>query len=347
MKIKLNDDMKEIVEFFNDLGKCYFVGGCVRDLVYEHKPKDYDLITAKTPDETETYIKSKGKKVYKVGKRFGTLGVKLSCGIIEITTYRKDIYDFKSRKPVVEFSKNLTEDLSRRDFTINALVCDFNGNVKDYFGGLEDKENCILKTVGNPKTRFKEDPLRILRALRFASKYDFLIDEKTEEKLQHCRFELLRLSKERIIEEINKAFELDADNLYNYLFDMWEYKIFQVIIPELQLQYNFLQENPNHKFLLDTHTKWTVYEVRKATNDKRKLWTALLHDIAKPFTKTLHKSEMYYNYIDHHTLGAAMTDRLLKDYKFSNDNRKFIVESIQNHINDDCWLREFDNKAKQ
>jgi len=175
--MKITEQMKVINEFFKGL-KFYYVGGCVRDLIMGNEPKDYDLITPALPDEIEEYIKSQGRRVWKQGKRFGTLGVKLNGQIVEITTYRTEDYEEGNRKPQVQFTKYLTEDLQRRDFTINALVCDQKGKVRDYFNGLEDIKNGIIRAVGIPKKRFKEDPLRILRGIRIASKYGLNKEEK-------------------------------------------------------------------------------------------------------------------------------------------------------------------------
>ena len=161
----------------------YAVGGCVRDYILGVQPKDYDFCTPATPDEIETLVKKSGRRAYLTGKRFGTIGCKVKIGeiqdLIEITTFRTETYAEANRKPEVEFVKDITADLSRRDFTINAMAIRLNKgriHIIDPFGGREDLKNKTIKAVGNPKIRFKEDPLRILRAIRFATRYGGFFD---------------------------------------------------------------------------------------------------------------------------------------------------------------------------
>jgi tRNA nucleotidyltransferase (CCA-adding enzyme) len=334
--------MNKISEFFKGI-EFYFVGGCVRDMVMGNTPKDYDLITPLTPDKVEEYIKAQGRKVWKQGVKFGTLGVKLDGEIIEITTYRTEDYKPKDRKPEVQYTTKLEEDLKRRDFTINTLVSDKNGNIKDYFGGINDINDKIVRAVGNPKLRFKEDPLRILRGIRFAVKYGFKFEETTEKKIESCRWLLLDISKERIVEEVNK--------ILTYIMGtkaLFHYNTFQVIIPNLHLQKDFEQNSPHHDFNLETHTCLTVANVCEDYFDSPKhLWSALLHDIAKPHTQTLHKDGTKCNYINHDLLGGIMAKQVCKDLKMSNEDTKFISETITNHIQQDNWLRPYDNKSKK
>ena len=341
MKIELTKQMLTISEFFKDL-EHYYVGGCVRDLVMKNEPKDYDLITPITPDKVEEYIKSQGRKVWKQGAKFGTLGVKLGENIIEITTFRTEDYKPKDRKPEVQYTISLVEDLKRRDFTINSLVMTKEGNIIDHFNGLNDIKNNIIKCVGSPKLRFKEDPLRILRGIRFKVKYDFDFEELTGKKIESCKWLLLDISKERIVEEVNKImlYCKGVQVLFNN-------NIFQVIIPNLHLQKGFDQNSPNHDFTLDVHTTLIVNNVVDDYTEPKYLWSALLHDIAKPHTQILHKDGTRCNYINHDLLGSIMADSICRDLKMSNDDRKFIVESIKNHIQDDSWLRQYDNKSKK
>ncbi len=347
MKIKLTPKMEDIAEFLQDFPeKVYFVGGCVRDIVMGIEPHDYDMCTSMKPEDMQKWIKSKGRKPWLQGKKFGTIGFKQEGIVVEITTYRKETYDFKTRKPNVVFSKYVQEDLGRRDFTINTLICDLGGYVKDYYGGLKDIEDKVLRSVGKPKERFKEDPLRILRGIRQACKYGFTFEPKTREKMNHCRWELLRLSKERIREEMEKAFELPSKELGYAMDTYFELGVFQVLFPELHLQRDYDQQSPYHSFCLDLHTVLVMERVRIKTDDKDKLWATLFHDIGKPFVRTMNKKYTYYNYINHDVLGAAIVERLLRDYKFSNKSREFIVGSIAGHLKEDSWLKPFDDVSK-
>lgn len=333
--------MVAINEFFSGI-KFYYVGGCVRDLVMGFEPKDYDLTTPHLPDEVEQYIKLKGKKPFLIGKKFGTIGVKIQGQIVEITTFRKEDYKPKDRKPVVQYTKHLTEDLQRRDFTINAMVICSKGIVRDYFGGIEDIKNKTLRTVGNPKERFKEDPLRILRALRFACKYELDFDNKTYEKMYHCRWEMLNLSKERIVDEITKILQIGNIRIAH----LFLINLIQPLIPELHLQKDYSQNTPHHSYTLDMHTSFVVRNVAKDYQEKKYLWAALLHDVAKPFVAELHKSGERTNYINHDLLGSHMANSICKELKFSNEDREFIVNTVANHLNQDCWLKKYDMSSK-
>ena len=173
--MSIYDKVKEIID------PVYLVGGCVRDSWLGKVPKDYDFTTPFTPEEIEKKIKKAGRKTYLTGKKFGTLGVKIDGQVVEITTFRQEKYRSGSRKPNVVFVKDITADLSRRDFTINAMARR-NNKLIDPFNGKDDLDNKIIKCVGKPNERFKEDPLRMLRAGRFASQLNFTIDEELENK---------------------------------------------------------------------------------------------------------------------------------------------------------------------
>lgn len=348
-KIQLTKRMKEVAEFFGDLPQTYFVGGCIRDLILKVEPHDYDLITVAHPDAIMAYIKSKGRKVYKTGLRYGTLSCKVgdSKELVEITTFRSEIYDFKSRKPVVKFTKNLDEDLGRRDFTINALACDFDGNIKgNSEQAMSDISNKILRAVGDSKIRFREDPLRILRGIRFAAKYSLVPEKKTAERLNHVRWDILRLSKERVISELNKILQLPVPQLRKALKMLWICEIWQVVLPYMQLQYEYDQFNPHHDFTLDEHTIRIVCNVRAKTDNLKLLWCALLHDIAKVLCAVEHKDGTRNNYINHELLGSVLVTDFLIKYKFSNVYKDFIVKTVKDHVLDTCWLKKFDNMSK-
>ena len=327
----------------------YLVGGSVRDILLGQIPKDFDFTTSLFPEIVEQKIRDVGKKPYLIGKKFGTIGLKLGSEYVEITTMRGEEYDqqtknslSKSRKPTVNFVTNLKEDLSRRDFTINALAMSINGEIIDYFGGKTDLENKILKCVGVPKQRFKEDPLRILRAIRFAGKLNLEIEVKTWEYICKMKWELFRISKERWVGEIDKI--LGEENPINGLNLLMKSGVLGVIVPELILQKNYEQNSPWHDFDLWTHTCKVVGNVPKENLDLR--WSALLHDIAKPFTRT-ENLKGHSNYINHDILGAEMSLKVSAYFKFSNARRDYIFETILNHLKEDSVLRKYDNMSKK
>lgn len=320
----------------------YLVGGAVRDISLGVIPKDYDFCSEMTTEEVKQQLKGK-HRAYLVGERCGTIGFKVGSEMVEITTFRTEIYSDGSRQPVVNFVTSISEDLSRRDFTINAMAirCD-TLKLIDPFSGLKDIKNKILQTVGDSKLRFKEDPLRILRGVRIASKYGLDIEIKTTDRISKMAVKLLEISKERWVQEIDKILMLDDSKLTTGLHRLWMHGIFRYVIPELQLQFGYEQNSRYHDFKLHQHT----INVVKATPRKLNLrWAALLHDIAKPFVRTENKNG-YSNYINHEGLGADIVERLARHLKFSNERREYVVDLVKNHLNDECELRQYDNKGK-
>lgn len=354
----------ELIEKVTEMMKphpVYLVGGAVRDHLMNIEPKDYDFCTPVEPDEIEKLVIQSNLttgKAYTVGKRFGTIGCKMEIGgkfeMVEITTFRTEKYKKGDRKPDVEYVKTIHEDLSRRDFTINAIAIRLHeGRLKviDPFGGQQDLEAGVIRAVGHPKQRFKEDPLRILRAVRFACRLGFTIEENTEKKMKLKGIYLLNISKERWMMEMDKI--LLSEYVGQGLRLLWKNELFKFIIPELQLQFNYDQNSKYHKYLLHIHTKKVVEATPKDLNLR---WAALLHDIAKPFVRTdkpiiipaLSDKPVFIktNYIGHEKLGADMVLRLAIHLKWSNDRRDNVVELVRNHLEDDCPLREYDNMGK-
>lgn len=360
MKTELIEKVTEMMKSY----PVYLVGGACRDHLLNKEPKDYDFCTPAEPDEIERLIKADKRKAYLTGKRFGTLGCKVDGEMVEITTFRTEKYKKGSRKPDVEYVKTIHEDLSRRDFTINAMALRLHkGKLKliDPFGGQKDLEAGVIRAVGHPKQRFKEDPLRILRAVRFACRLGFEIEENTEKKMKLKGIYLLDISKERWMMELDKILLSEYSGYGLRL--LWENELFKFIIPELQLQLNYDQNSQYHKFSLDIHT---IKVVAATPKDLDLRWSALLHDIAKPFVRTDKevtterkdinnpkpvkveriKTKIKTNYIGHEKLGADMVLRLASHFKWSNDRRDNVVELVRNHLEDDCPLREYDNMGK-
>ncbi len=360
--------MQKILEQVTEMMKPYQVylcGGAVRDYILGNEPKDYDFCTSIEPDKIEKLIKISGKRAYLTGKRFGTIGCKVKVDkkyhMIEITTFRKEEYEEGNRKPSVEYVKNLHQDLSRRDFTINSMAIRLiRGHLKiiDPFCGQEDLKNKIIRAVGHPKQRFKEDPLRLLRAIRFACMFGFKIEEKTYKKIQRMAIYILNISKERWMMELDKI--LQSENVERGLRDLFESNLFKFMIPELDLQRNYDQNSQYHNLTLDVHTIKVVKAIRKDTDDLNMLWAGLLHDIAKPFTRTdkiiseeavvgvdkINGVGTKSNYIGHEILGAEMVDRIATNFKWSNERRKAVGSLVKNHLKDDCPLRKYDNLGK-
>ena len=317
----------------------FLVGGSVRDELLGKIPKDYDFATPLLPEKIESLIRSAGRKPYLTGKRFGTIGVKIDGMLVEITTFRTEIYKEKSRKPDVEFVADLPSDLARRDFTINAIARD-GINIYDYFNGQEDLKNKIIKCVGKANERFKEDPLRMLRVARFASQLGFSIEEDTEDMCKQLNYKILDISKERWVMELDKI--LTTDNPDIGLDFLMRTRLMNFILPEISLQFEFDQQNPNHSLSLWEHTKKVVLNI---PNDIELRWAALLHDIGKPFVKQK-KVENHYNYHKHDMLGKEFVNKLALYLKWSNDRRDNVMNLVFNHMDNNSPLRKADLEAK-
>lgn len=197
-------NIKEILEILEKRGaKPYLVGGCVRDIFMGSTPHDYDITSCASPDDVIVWFEKLGYKTIDQGKKFGTIGVLTDSGVVEITPYRTESEYNDMRHPEkVEFVSDIRLDLSRRDFTINAMAMNLSGELLDFFGGKQDIERRIIRCVGNPGERFREDALRILRALRFAARFGFEIEAETDAAMKECKGLLHNISKERIQSEL-------------------------------------------------------------------------------------------------------------------------------------------------
>lgn len=200
---RANEILDEVKTVMGEDVELVMVGGAVRDLLRGVDPKDYDFATPLGADDIERRVKDAGKHTFVTGKRFGTIGFKMGDEFAEVTTYRREKYEPWSRKPIVEFEASLEDDLSRRDFTINAMAFTQDGIV-DPFGGLKDLEAKLIKAVGDPIDRFSDDPLRILRMIRFVSTLGFDIDAETLRAAKVLTDKVASLSPERISNETEK-----------------------------------------------------------------------------------------------------------------------------------------------
>ena len=228
--IKLPDDVRMILNRFHENGyEAFIVGGCVRDSLLGDEPKDYDITTNALPTQVEQLFSD--LKVIETGIRHGTVTVIINKEPYEITTYRTDVKYSDHRHPdEVRYALTLGEDLSRRDFTVNAMAYNEENGLIDSFNGVNDLNEGIIRCVGDPDTRFNEDALRILRCIRFASRYGFSIEENTESALFRNR-ELLRyVSVERIATEFNEIITSNKANEY-----LSRYRIiFETVMPQLE-----------------------------------------------------------------------------------------------------------------
>lgn len=316
----------------------YLVGGSVRDKLLGREPHDHDFATPLLPDEIETKVKEAGKRAFITGKRFGTIGFKHEGDFIEVTTFRSERYG-KTRKPEVEFVTSINEDLARRDFTINAIALRGTKYI-DPFNGKDDIEHRVIKAVGNPSERFNEDPLRLLRAARFAAQLDFTIEPVTYKSMTKNAHKVMSVSRERWMQELDKL--LLADGVTWGLRVLAETDLLKFILPELRIQIGYDQNSDYHELDLWEHTLATVSKVPKDINLR---WAALLHDVGKPFVRT-DNVRGTSNYVFHDTIGAELVHGIGKRLKWSNERTAAVRELIANHLSDESPLREADNSSK-
>lgn len=350
--IPLPHDLVKLVSTLETAGyKTYLVGGCMRDILFDETPHDYDVVTQADP----TTVKSLFSPTIDTGIKHGTVTVIMPDGQYEVTTMRKDgVYKDHRHPDTVEFVDDITEDLARRDFTMNAIagriLPDYDASqegtytigIVDPFQGYADMSGNFIKCVGDPNKRFQEDPLRILRALRFAVSYDLTIDVQTEAAIHANVQMLVGLSAERVQSELRKIFtsSYEHDDFSLLLFDYID--VLEEIIPELHLSRDFQQHSPYHIYTVQDHILKSVVELKSVTQKLpeftitiRDHWfelcmTMLLHDIAKPVCYTVDESGTGHFY-GHAEKSAELADTILRRLKFSNEERERIVLLIQNH----------------
>ncbi|WP_394274223.1 CCA tRNA nucleotidyltransferase, partial [Peptoniphilus lacydonensis] len=291
--------------------EAYIVGGCVRDKFIGVEPEDYDITTSAKPEEIKEVFRD--FKNILIGEKYGTVGVLINKKLYEITTFRIDGKYLNFRKPEsVIFSDNLTEDLKRRDFTINAMAIDESGKVYDPFGGKDDLREKTIRAVGDPIKRIREDAIRIMRAIRFAGRLDFYIDEELFDAISTERELLKKIPPERIFEEFSKM--ITSDRPSSYLLIMEETGVLDVIFPELKRTVGFNQFSPFHDKTLFDHLLCVMDEVKP---DLTLRLAALFHDISKVDTLTIGDDGRGHFY-GHEILGADVVAEILKRYRVSN-----------------------------
>lgn len=311
--IKVPEGPRHIINMLQEnKHKAYVVGGCVRDRLLLKEPSDWDITTSAKPEETMKIFKDAGYKVIPTGIIHGTVTVILHKEGYEITTFRIDGEYSDGRHPdSVEFTDEVREDLSRRDFTINSMAYNDEDGLVDYFNGYEDLNNKIVRCVGNPDKRFNEDALRMLRAIRFSAQLGFKIDGKTSEAVK-TNYKLIKnVSVERIQTEINKI--LMSDNP-NYIEKLYEYKILDYIIPEYSLCFKCEQNNPNHIYNVGVHIQNSLMYVEKNLSLRLVM---LFHDMGKPLCKTTDDNGIDHFY-SHAEKSFFLTEKILKRLKYDN-----------------------------
>ncbi|MBI3979007.1 MAG: HD domain-containing protein [Chloroflexi bacterium] len=289
----MNATLLALGEVFHQHGRqLYLVGGTVRDRLLGRQSPDIDLTTDAPPDEIKRLVAHiRPDAVYAVGERFGTIGMIVGGQRLEITTFRSEQYEPRSRKPTVAFGTSLEADLARRDFTINAIAQEIaSGALIDPFGGLADLDRRQIRAVGEPAERFAEDPLRLLRAIRLAVQLDFRIEAATAVAIRRRAAALQHISRERINEEMTKI--LLSARTAEGLRMLVDYGLMRWIVSEVLDMRGMVQEGFHHKDVYE-HVLMVVdsaAELKRFLPEEKQLrlmWAALLHDIGKPRTRGL------------------------------------------------------------
>lgn len=326
MEIHIPTGARKIIARLEQHGyEAYIVGGCVRDSLMGKSPSDWDICTSARAEEMMALFED--KRVIPTGIQHGTLTILAEDGAYEVTTFRIDGEYLDHRHPKsVAFTRELAEDLSRRDFTINAMAWHPERGLIDLFGGVEDLRDRLVRAVGDPVQRFNEDGLRMLRMVRFATVLDFDYDPATYDAMRKQGHLLQYISKERIQVELNKI--LLAAHPARGLEDLYTLGMYPYIIPLMCHTVGFAQRGGHHFLDVFEHSLLAVGVI--APELVLRL-TMLLHDIGKPFVWDSSESLSYDRFDDHAAVSAKLAGKILRDLKYDNATRKDVVELIAHH----------------
>ncbi len=343
-ELKIPKEVTQITDQLLNAGfEAYLVGGCVRDLLRGVTPKDWDVATDATPEEMlevfdHAHYKNKFGTVRVVNDNVSSEELKT----LEITTYRTESDYSDNRRPdEVRFSKDLKEDLKRRDFTINALAADM-ANVSrenilivspetliDYHGGLVDLQKKRLRAVGTPKERFNEDTLRIMRGIRFAAELSLSIDQKTKSAMKECVDRLNDISVERIRDEFEKIIMCDSPKLGLEI--ARELEVLSIFIPELADTVG-VEQNQAHSYDLWEHLTRALQTTADKDWPKHLRLAALFHDIAKVHTKEWSDKRNDWSFHNHEVVGSRVTKKILTRLKFPKDLVTQVTNLVRWHM---------------
>lgn len=322
MTIQLPEDVKKIIEIIEKAGyEAYAVGGCVRDSLLLRNPNDWDITTSAKPEK----VKELFKKTIDTGIEHGTVTVMMHHVGYEVTTYRIDGEYEDARHPKnVTFTSNLIEDLKRRDFTINAMAYNDRSGIVDAFDGISDLEKGIIRAVGNPRERFDEDALRMMRAVRFSAQLGYSIEEDTKKAIQELSINLQKISAERIQVELVKLVSSDHPEKMR---DLYETGITAVILPEFDKAMVTAQNNPHHCYTVGEHI---IQSMAASDADKNIRLAMLYHDIGKPACLTTDEKGIDHFY-GHPEVSGQICKASLRKLKFDNDTIHTVVQLVTHH----------------
>ncbi len=320
--IQLPEKVKYIIDTMMQAGyEAYAVGGCIRDSILGRKPDDWDITTSAFPYQ----VKELFPHTIDTGIRHGTVTVMLEREGFEVTTYRIDGEYEDCRHPKeVAFTANLTEDLKRRDFTINAMAYNDDRGLVDLFGGIKDIENKTIRCVGNPQERFGEDALRMMRAVRFSSQLGYRIEEKTAKAIEKLSSNLTYISAERIQAELVKlVISPHPENLRV----AYRTGITKVVLPEFDICMETRQNTPHHCYTVGEHILKSMQEIRP---DKALRLSMLFHDMGKPEALVVDK-EGGSHFYGHPAISEKLAKQIMGRLKFDNHTIYMVTNLVKYH----------------
>ena len=322
MKIELPRKVVLIIKNLQRHGyDAYAVGGCVRDSILNRKPEDWDITTSAKPEQVKRIF----RRTVDTGIEHGTVTVLIGKDGFEVTTYRVDgLYEDGRHPKEVTFTSRLEEDLKRRDFTINAMAYNDDERLVDAFGGMRDLNYHLIRCVGDPKERFSEDALRILRAVRFSAQLAFPIEPETAEAIKSLAPNLEKISAERIQAELVKLLVSDHPERIQ---DACELGITKVVLPEWDDMVGVKHNTPHHKYDVAAHT---VHALQNVKNDKVLRLTMLFHDMGKPVMKTTDENGRDH-FKGHAIASEQIAKTVMKRLKFDNDTIRKVTKLVAYH----------------
>ena len=316
-----------IVKKFQKAGyEAYFAGGSVRDMLMGKEPQDYDIATSAKPEEIEELM----EKTYPIGKQFGVILVEENGHHFEIATFRSDSSYSDGRRPDAVLFTNAKEDALRRDFTINGLFYDpLKEKILDYVGGQQDLEKKIIRFIGEPHERVKEDHLRLLRGIRFKNNFQFEYDPMTKTAIHELANLVDDITRERIQDEMSKM--LIHPHRAHSLREMDKFGMLERILPEVTACKGIEQPHEYHKEGdVFTHLLKALHDMPENFVSEDLAWAVLLHDIGKPRTYSEKIDRIHFN--GHAPLSAEMAKKVCRRLKFSNDKTSKIAWLIEHHM---------------
>lgn len=328
MDIEIPQSAQTILDLLEAAGhEAYVVGGCVRDALMGRTPNDWDITTSARPEQTKAVAADAGFKTIDTGIKHGTVTVIVDHEPFEVTTYRADGSYSDGRHPdSIEFLDRIDGDLARRDFTINAMAYNPSRGLVDRFGGQADLEAGILRAVGDPRERFTEDALRIVRGLRFAAQLGFAIEPETSDAMHELRSLLDNIAVERTWVEfrglLEGSYAVDVLRAYN--------DVIFAIIPELEPEFEFDQRNPFHRYDVWEHT---LHALEAAPTDMEATlrFALLLHDIGKPHCLTIDEEGEGHAY-GHEKVGEPIAAEVCRRLKLSRSERETVTHLVRHHM---------------